>query len=68
MSDDRAEINQAKFVHLHAFSRGQFDAETKVLGVTKIYLRLILNKLVGKLPIFWHLAGNVVNHDFLSEF
>jgi hypothetical protein len=40
LSDDRAEINQAKFVHLHAFSRGQFDAETKVLGVTKIYLNL----------------------------
>ena len=40
LSDDRAEINQAKFVYSHAFSRGQFDAETKVLGVTKIYLNL----------------------------
>ena len=34
----------------------------------KLSVRLILNKIVGKLPIFWHLAGNVVNHDFLSEF
>ena len=40
MSDDNAEIIQAKFACLHAFSRGQFDAETKVLGVTKIYLNL----------------------------
>ena len=40
MSDDNAEIIQAKFACLHALSRGQFDAETKVLGVTKIYLNL----------------------------